>query len=97
MTSGTSTNTDGEQTPKPVKIEWEFEATIATALEISLYDLEALKRYLLSTWVPSSTDEAAITDAVFRFRVFYERRDRSHLYSFPNNKRLLRLFRGLGY
>jgi hypothetical protein len=39
MTSGTSTNGGGEQTPKPGNSEWEFEAIITTALEISPYDL----------------------------------------------------------
>jgi hypothetical protein len=45
MTSGPSTN-GGEQ--NLVDTEREFEATIATALDISPYDLEALKRDLLS-------------------------------------------------
>jgi hypothetical protein len=89
MTSGTLTNSDEQ---KPVNTPRELEATITTALEITPYDCEALKRYLLSTqWIPYRTDEAAVADAVFRFRQFYDRRDRSHLYSFPNNPRLLRL------
>jgi hypothetical protein len=79
MTSGTPTNGGGgEQTAKPVNSEWEFEATITTALKISPFDLEVLKRHLLSTaWIPSSADEAAITDAVFRLRKLYKRRENS--------------------
>jgi hypothetical protein len=85
-----------KQTPKPVNTEWEFEATITTALEISPYDLEVLKRYLLSgKWIPSSTDEAAVTDAVFRLRQLSSHNN-YRLYAFPNNKRLSRLFKVWG-
>jgi hypothetical protein len=93
MTLGTPTNGGGEQTPKPGNSEWEFEAIITTALEISPFDLEVLKRHLLfAKWIPSSTDEAAISDAVFRLRKLYKRGDDSYKHSFPENRRLLRLF-----
>jgi hypothetical protein len=67
-------------------------------LEISSYDLAVLKRHLIAQkWIPASTDEDAIEDAVFRFRRTY-RPDRAFQteYDYKNilrgNKRLTRLF-----
>jgi hypothetical protein len=96
MTSATPTNAEEQ---KPVKTEREFEATIITALEISPYDLKALKHYLLlAKWIPVSTDEAAITDAVLKLRQFYEY-NHNHVWAFSDNVRLQRLFeaRGTGW
>jgi hypothetical protein len=52
-------------------------------LEISQYELGFLERYLLTAgWVPASTTEAAIDEAVYNFRA-----DRSSIerYDFPQN------------
>jgi hypothetical protein len=56
----------------------DFDAAIAATLEISSYDLAVLKRHLIAqNWVPASTDEHEIDDAVFRFRKTY-RPGRAH-------------------
>lgn len=83
----------GEHQENKADAEQDFEATMLAALEISSYDLEVLKRYLLSIlWVPISTDEEAIADAVFRFRKSYKRAGCNYHNVFPENKRLVRLF-----
>lgn len=73
-----------------------FEQTLLTDLEISPYDLIVLKRYLKANhWIPATTSEEAIEDAVFRFRETFEERSSgiqsSHL-TFKNNPRLGTLF-----
>lgn len=69
----------------------DFEAAILAALEISPYDLAVLERQLVSEkWVPDSTGEGAIKDAVFRFRKSYK--DRDYYQVFSGNRRLRTLF-----
>jgi hypothetical protein len=47
----------------------QFEAQLLSVLEISSYELAVLEKHFLSNgYVPDTTDEAAIKDAVFDFR-----------------------------
>lgn len=92
MTTETPAN-NGEQHEMKADTGQDFEATILEALEISSFDLEVLRRYLVSSrWVPASTDEEAAADAVFKFRKSYKPFSCSHHQAFPLNKRLARLF-----
>lgn len=61
-----------------------FDQTLLTDLEISPYDLVVLKRYLKANdWIPATTNEDAIEDAVFRFRETFEKQ--SIRYKSPQN------------
>lgn len=89
---------DGRQNEQKSETGKDFDATISATLEISSYDLAALKRHLIAQkWVPASTDEDSIEDAVFRFRRTY-RSNRAYQpeYDYENifrdNKQLIRLF-----
>lgn len=89
---------DGVQRQQKNETAKEFDATIAATLEFSSYDLAVLKRHLIAQkWIPDSTDEDEIEDAVFRFRRTY-RSDRTYQIDydytsiFRGNKRLARLF-----
>lgn len=69
----------------------DFETTLLTALEISPYDLEVLERFLIAEkWIPVSTDEQAIKNAVYMFRKSYKSDD--YRLVFRGNPRLHRLF-----
>ena len=89
---------DGEQRQQKSETTKDFDATIAATLEISSYDLAVLKRHLIAQkWIPASTDEDAIEDAVFRFRRTYRpdrafQTDYDYKNIFKGNKRLMRLF-----
>jgi hypothetical protein len=89
---------DGVQGQQKTETAKGFEATISATLEISSFDLAVLKRHLIAqNWVPASTDEDLIEDAVFRFRRTY-RTDRAYQINldyentFKDNKRLTTLF-----
>lgn len=65
----------------------QHEANILRALEVSPYELSFLAKHLLShDWIPDSTDEQTINDAVFDFCESFHTGDR---YLFP--KRVDRL------
>lgn len=67
----------------------DFEANLLKTLEISAYDLVALKSYLTGAqFIPTSSDEDGVDNAVFLFR----RRFSSASYLFPANERLNKLF-----
>lgn len=89
---------DGAQRQQKSETTKDFDAAIAATLEISSYDLAVLKRHLIAQkWIPASTDEDEIENAVFRFRRSYWP-DRAYQaeYDYKNifrdNKRLTRLF-----
>lgn len=68
----------------------DFEAAILTALEISAYDLEVLERYLIEKkMIPTSTDEDATKDTVYKFRKSYVT---GGYFLFASNPRLNKLF-----
>jgi len=79
---------------KETTIPWnDFEATLLESLDISSYDLAVLEHHLVAAkWVPSSSDEDAIKDAVFRFRQSYESDDYDYSKIFPGHERLASLF-----
>jgi hypothetical protein len=89
---------DGEQVqPRPATAK-DFDASISAKLEVSPYDLAVLKRHLVAQkWIPASTDDDAIEDAIYRFRRTYIF-DHATLFEynyhliFKDNKRLTRLF-----
>ena len=89
---------DGPHSQQKTNTAKDFDATISATLEISSYDLAVLKRHLIAQkWVPSSTDEDTIEDAVFRFRRTYRSNrayqpDYDYENIFRDNKRLIRLF-----
>jgi hypothetical protein len=89
---------DGEHRQQKSETGKDFDATISATLEISSYDLAVLKRHLIAQkWVPASTDENSIEDAVFRFRRTYRydltcQTDYDYRNIFRGNKRLARLF-----
>jgi hypothetical protein len=89
---------DGEHKQQKSQAAKSFDATISASLEISSYDLAVLKRQLIAhKWVPASTDEDAIEDAVLRFRRTYRpnrayQPDYDYENIFRDNKRLMRLF-----
>lgn len=92
MTAEAPVNTAEQR--KETTIPWqEFEATLLESLEISSYDLAVLEHHLVAVkWVPSSTDEDAIKEAVFKFRQSYKSADYKHRSIFSDNERLVRLF-----
>lgn len=85
---------DNAEQRKETSIPWQdFEATLLEPLEISSYDLAVLEHHLVAAkWVPNSNEEAAIKDAVFRFRQSYKSADYKYRTIFPDNERLTRLF-----
>lgn len=51
---------------------------VYTALEISPYELTSLKKYLIAApegWIPDSTSEEAIEDAVYNFHASFKSRN----------------------
>ena len=89
---------DGGQTQQKSEPAKDFDATTSATLEISSYDLAVLKRHLIAQkWVPASTDQDAIEDAVFIFRRTFRydythQTDYDYTKIFRGNKRLMRLF-----
>ena len=79
---------------KETSVPWQdFEATLLESLEISSWDLAVLEHHLVAAkWVPSSTEEEAVKEAVFRFRQSYESATVDYDSIFSRNKRLIRLF-----
>jgi hypothetical protein len=90
MASNAQTTPDAS--PPAMTITQQHEANILRALEISPYELAFLEKHLLNNdWIPNTTDEAAINDAVFDFCESYHTNTR---YQFPERvNRLNILFR----
>ena len=85
---------DTSEQRKKTSVPWQdFEVTLLQSLEISSWDLAVLEHHLVAAkWVPSSTEEDAVKEAVFRLRQSYESAVVDYASIFPRNERLTRLF-----